>query len=226
MSEKEITYDIAENGCWNCTSHASNTFGYPMITRNGIHQTVYHLMYELHHGRVPQGLVIRHKCDNPKCINPDHLEIGTYKDNCHDMISRGRDTIVGSRNTRARLNEEKVKEILGRISHGERQADLAREYKVPREVIYSIVHGKAWRHVSNDIIDPIQPYFNPYKRKLSPADVKTILIALKAHEKQKNIAKKFGVSESRICDIKSSKAADQLRGLEFSKTWNMDDQDW
>jgi hypothetical protein len=80
-----------ETGCWEWTA-AREVRGYGMLAR-GWKQRPYkahRLSYELFVGAIPEGLVIRHKCDNPCCINPKHLEPGTQKDNSKDASTRGR----------------------------------------------------------------------------------------------------------------------------------------
>lgn len=85
---KRIKYKI--NGeCWECTSHA-RVNGYPKIYRENKIYYMNRYIYSLYNGEIPENMVIRHKCDNRKCINPEHLEIGTQKDNMQDMVKRGR----------------------------------------------------------------------------------------------------------------------------------------
>lgn len=79
-----------ETGCWECTSHPLNTSGYPRIGKNGKQYCVHRFLYEELFGPVPEGHVVRHKCDNRRCINPEHLELGTYKENSQDMVERKR----------------------------------------------------------------------------------------------------------------------------------------
>lgn len=93
------------------------------------------------------GKVVRHKCDNPRCINPDHLELGTYKDNTHDMLKRGRHTNsipLGEFSGRCKLTDSQVKEIQNRYVKGSRVSGstaLAREFNItPTQVLY-IVKG-------------------------------------------------------------------------------------
>jgi hypothetical protein len=90
MVSKVIKYEITDKGCHECTSHFRDRKGYLIITVNykKFHMSRY--IYEMFYGPFPKGLVVRHKYDNPACINPDHLEIGTTYDNVHDMIDRGR----------------------------------------------------------------------------------------------------------------------------------------
>lgn len=85
-------WDITETGCWEWRG-GRNEYGYGTITlvRKGLHKArVHRVVYERHFGPIPDGMVVRHKCDNPPCSNPDHLELGTKADNTQDMMSRGR----------------------------------------------------------------------------------------------------------------------------------------
>ncbi len=76
-------------GCWIWTgSKAGN--GYGQIWKDGRLARVNRVSYELYIGPIPDGLVVRHKCDVRLCVNPDHLEVGTHADNARDMIERGR----------------------------------------------------------------------------------------------------------------------------------------
>lgn len=70
------------------------------------------LAFELHKGPVPDGLVVMHSCDNPRCVNPAHLVAGTHQDNMDDMAAKGRGvTFKGVTNGRSKLTERQVREI-------------------------------------------------------------------------------------------------------------------
>lgn len=131
-----------KSGCWQWNAHCDKD-GYGILPQNGPAIRAHRLSYEIHKGEIPNGMVIRHKCDNPGCVNPDHLEYGTPKQNVRDCLDRGRDSMVGSRNNKAKLNEIDVKEIrLSKLS----VAEIAELYGVSKSTIKRIKSKKLWRH--------------------------------------------------------------------------------
>ena len=145
---KKIVYKVAPNGCWICTSHSKNSDGYPRIRRNGKSQYLSRFLYEQKNGPIPEGLVMRHKCDNPACVNPDHLEVGTQYDNIQDMKKRGRERkAFGADHYCAKFTEEQVKEILQHGKDGIKQAVIARIYGVSRNVINRIINKKTYKNI-------------------------------------------------------------------------------
>lgn len=93
-----------------------------------------------------RGVVVRHACDNPPCVNPAHLSTGTYADNAADMVTRDRHA-RGSRSGTAKLTEAQVSEIRIRATAGVLHRVLAAEFGVGRSTITRIVNRKGWRHV-------------------------------------------------------------------------------
>ena len=109
--------------------------------------------YKLYHGEFPpEGLVVRHSCDNPKCVNPLHLDYGTKKDNAQDAVARGRLAILdraGESNGNAKLNADKVREIRRLWGKpGINTVTLAKQFGVTHDTISLIVNGKTWRNVA------------------------------------------------------------------------------
>jgi hypothetical protein len=78
------------DGCWTWQG-AKGDHGYGHFTADGgVDVSTHRYSYQLHHGEIPPGMVICHRCDNPVCVNPDHLFLGTQRDNVQDMIQKGR----------------------------------------------------------------------------------------------------------------------------------------
>lgn len=90
--------------------------------------------------------VIRHSCDNARCVKLQHLEVGTQLQNIRECHERGR-AAIGERQGQAKLTDEKVRQIRGYISLGWTNVQLAERYSVSRALINSIRKDKCWRHV-------------------------------------------------------------------------------
>ncbi|QRY51726.1 HNH endonuclease [Mycolicibacterium septicum] len=98
-----------------------------------------------------EPLVVRHKCDNPPCCNPAHLEIGTHAENMQDMARRGRAAkpdFRGSKNNRAKLTESDVLRIVAMCDEGIGTRAIADEFGVKYYAIRKILSGQRWSHVT------------------------------------------------------------------------------
>lgn len=144
----KIAYE-PNSGCWLWTG-AINTLGYGLIglghRSDGIAKA-HRVSYELHNGEIPTGLCVLHRCDNPYCVNPDHLFVGTLSDNMKDCVQKKRNFIPDNRAekaTWAKLTKENVLHIKEREMTGLNYAKL---YSVSKSTIFSIWSGKNWQSV-------------------------------------------------------------------------------
>jgi len=125
--------------------------GYGELRLDGETRYAHRVAYELIYGSIPQGLFVLHRCDNPPCVNPDHLFLGTMRDNVQDAVKKGRH-ILGERVGVAKLTSEQVREIRARAryvprKHGSNLASLAQEYGVSPTEISRILRRKRWGHL-------------------------------------------------------------------------------
>lgn len=101
----------------------------------------------MHIGPIPDNLLVMHLCDNPSCVNPDHLMVGTAKENTQDMIAKGRKRVVaplGERNGKAKLTADLALHIKKSSSTN---AQLARELGLSPNCIRGVRTGRTWKHV-------------------------------------------------------------------------------
>lgn len=139
--------EIDSNGCHIFTG-SKDDCGYGRIHQGKKLVRLHRAMYEKVHGLIPKGKVIMHKCDVPACINPDHLALGTQNMNVQDMINKKRNKIVrGSDHVNAKLKEEDILIIRGKLELGHTCASLARHYGVSEGMIRHIKKNRAWTHV-------------------------------------------------------------------------------
>lgn len=131
------------SGCWHYDMRGTGRRTIVSTENGGM--IAHRYSYELHVGPIPAGLWVLHSCDNGVCVNPEHLRIGTPKDNSQDMVQRKRNR-VGSRHPNAKLSESQVREIRAKYARGLGSV-LGVEYGVSNAVICGIANGKTWRHV-------------------------------------------------------------------------------
>ena len=135
-----------DSGCWLWLASLNN--GYGQFRRDdGSIILAHRYSYLLHNENAIDRLVVMHYCDNPLCVNPEHLILGTQAENVMDMHHKGRAKkrgLIGEAHGQAKLNEEKVRLI--RASENSIAA-IAKEFDVSRATIYDVLNRKIWKHV-------------------------------------------------------------------------------
>ncbi|MBX5089355.1 HNH endonuclease [Rhizobium lentis] len=138
------------SGCWLWLGGVSDKRYGKFRWSEGVTALAHRASWIVHKGEIPTGLLVCHKCDNGFCVNPDHLFLGTAKDNSDDKLRKGRDThAFGESHGRSRLNDCHVKAILSGLDDGRTYQSLADEYGVARRTIRDIKTGRNWRHLSH-----------------------------------------------------------------------------
>lgn len=136
-----------DGACWPWIG-ALNNRGYGTILRNGWARAAHRASWILANGPIPDGLCVLHRCDNPPCVNPAHLFLGTNADNIADMVAKRRQAPpqLGSANPSAKLTEAQVVGIRQRLASGEGRTALAAEFCVTYMVISMVERRRSWRH--------------------------------------------------------------------------------
>lgn len=129
-------------GCWEWTAAVCD--GYGRVRFQGKMQLAHRVSFELHFGSIPDGPLVCHRCDNPICVNPEHLFLGSHSDNMADMAHKGRrrgiTAVHGERHGRAKITDADVATIR---SSGQSSVALAREFDVSDRQIRHIRAGKS-----------------------------------------------------------------------------------
>lgn len=138
----------APNGCWNWTGSRMNRSWHGQWRNSaGEHEMVHRAAWRMFVGPIPDGMFVLHRCDNPVCLNPSHLFLGTQTDNMNDMWLKKRArprALLGSRHGGAKLTEDKVLEIRKSILSG---IELAKIYGVSPTTICDIRKRRIWNHI-------------------------------------------------------------------------------
>ena len=129
----------SETGCWEWQG-GKMTWGYANIRRGGKWFRAHRKSYELFVAAIPKGLNVLHHCDNRGCLNPEHLFLGTQKDNMQDAAIKGR-TMRGERHTSCRLTANKVL-LIRRDTRSHEQ--IASDFGVVRQTVTDIKNRRTW----------------------------------------------------------------------------------
>lgn len=155
--------------CWIWTG-GRNKQNYGRIGVSGRMVPAHRVSWELHNGAIPNGLFVCHTCDNPPCVNPTHLWLGTTTDNARDMAAKGRQAFQrdpsraargirngnythpesrpkGERHHRAKLTDDDVRAIRIARTGGQTIRSIAADYDVTEATIKRIVYRKNWKHI-------------------------------------------------------------------------------
>lgn len=145
--------------CWKWLGSFRNGYGQIEINYKTI--GAHRVSYELQHGSIPLGFLVRHSCDNKWCVNPEHLSVGTPKDNTHDAMERGRLATGerhpfninpalrprGERHWKAKLTEDQARAIKSKRGSTIKSSVLAAQFCVSKSTIKAIWANRLWRWV-------------------------------------------------------------------------------
>ena len=132
------------SGCWEWAGKVDKD-GYGVRGSRYGEKRAHRFAYTREFGDIPDGLVVRHKCDNVLCCNPQHLELGSHADNITDKVSRGRQA-TGSKIRTTILDVDRVREIRRLYAEGIRQVDLASRFGIDQTTTSQIVRRKTWKY--------------------------------------------------------------------------------
>jgi len=133
--------------CWEWTASRLPA-GYGRFSVNRKIITAHRAAYLLSCGAIPNGLHVLHKCDNPPCVNPDHLFLGTAKDNMRDKAAKGRQPI-GENAYQAKLTDGDVRVIRGLVEAGCKQSHISEFFGICKQIVSDVVLYKTWKHVTD-----------------------------------------------------------------------------
>jgi len=137
--------------CWEWRGSKAGK-GYGQIWEGGRNLYAHRISWELANGPIPAGKFVCHHCDNPSCVNPAHLWIGSNADNMRDMIAKDRaPDRRGKRDGNSKLTEKEVHEIRQMLSRGILQRVIAEEYGITQTNISCIKTGKSWAWLKEDL---------------------------------------------------------------------------
>lgn len=201
----------SETGCWLWTGCKDN-HGYGQLAiRQGLKIRSHRISYELFVGEIPEGQFVLHKCDNPACVRPDHLFLGSQKDNMRDMDQKDRRKLPqarrGSENARAKFTDEEIITLRSRHASGETFSELARECGISTTNMSRILRGERYRSSGGPLATAFGQFRTAYRRprgsefshsKLTEELVREIRLRFNAGESGIQLAERFGTNKTTI----------------------------
>jgi len=148
MTREELfdrTIPEPNSGCWFWDGKCDRA-GYGVVATRPRHLSAHRLAYQLFCGEIPEGGCILHSCDQPSCINPDHLRVGSHGDNSNDRVARGRAAgPKGERHAAALLS---ASDVLAIRADTRRHRLIAADYGISARHVSSLKAGLYWKHIA------------------------------------------------------------------------------
>lgn len=135
-------------GCWNWKGRSRSHSGHAGTLLDSVHMNAHRAAFIVTNGPIADDQIVCHRCDNPICVNPEHLFIGTQADNMRDMSQKGR-SLAGMKSPNAKLNDDHIREIRrSYAAHESTLTALAARFGVSKSNVFVIVTGGSWKHVA------------------------------------------------------------------------------
>ena len=135
------------NGCWVWTA-GRRALRYGQFWIGGEEHAAHRAAWMLYRGKIPNDMHVCHRCDEPLCVKPSHLFLGTHAENMADMDAKGRRVILcGEENGNAKLSEDQVQQIRRLCAEGWQQRDIAGAFGVVQTAVSAIWTGRKWGHL-------------------------------------------------------------------------------
>lgn len=136
------------NDCWEWNHFICKRSGYGRMRYELKMEFSHRMSYKFFKGEIGSGLFVCHKCDNKLCINPDHLFLGTPKENSQDMVKKGRcANHIGENNNSAILNEKLVLEIRNLHALGMKMKEICRKFSIKYFTCLDVINRRNWNHI-------------------------------------------------------------------------------
>ena len=204
------------SGCWIWTANRNNR-GYGLFRPGGStpKRLAHRLSFEEAYGQIPEGGLILHSCDNPSCVNPGHLRLGTHSDNVADMDARNRrnsNPLRGAKNPNTTMTSRRVAAIRRAYVSGLPISAILTKYKITEHALADYVSGRSWAHTIGGKgcpgIAALKAEAEKRRRsaaKLTRNVAEEIRLRLSLGARGVDLAPEYGVTASTISDIKRRK---------------------
>ncbi len=132
--------------CWEWAGRYC-TRGYGVLSIKSADRLAHRISYRIAYGHLPTEMLVCHRCDNPKCVRPDHLFLGTSLDNVRDAINKGRACLLGEESAASKIKTSDVLKIRQMAKDGIPCAVIAKSFPINDSQVLNIFHRRSWPHI-------------------------------------------------------------------------------